>query len=462
MALTVGNLDSYFTNLISSLMVVERQPLTRLQASRDQVSVQRGVYSDLNGKLQELQSAAQALRNATDTELTVGRKAVVSNAPSGSTVLTASAASSALTSTYQISVSQLAREHRVWSDQQATADQALGLAGAFTLNGVEITAEATDSLNAIATKINAQAYASGSEVVASVVDRRLVVAAKNTGAAGSLTANETTGTVLQSLGILEDNAGQLEFVSANQQTARDAVFTIDGVQVTRSRNTGLTDVLDGLTLNLAPDAEGKVASLTVSPDTAAARTAIEAFVDKFNSVQDYLNHQTAVTSTVLNGVKTYSRGPLAGEGLFGDLRGDLFTRFLADGPAGGAFASLRSIGITLDDNLRATISDGDALDAALSANLTDARALFENVAGGIDSLLGGFTGATGGYLKTVLQSMETQLAETDVAIADLNVRLAERQQSLIDQFGQMQALLIQMSYQQQQWSSIYGSFSQSG
>jgi flagellar hook-associated protein 2 len=462
MALTVGNLDSYFVNLVNDVMAVERQPLTRLQKSRDQVSVQRGVYTDLNGKLQSLQDAVKALRDTSTTGLSVGRKAVVSNIAAGSVVLTASAEASAAAGTYQFSVTQLAREHRAWSERQATADQALGLAGTFSLNGVAIEVGAADSLNAIAAAINGKTYAAGQAVTASVVDRRLVIAAQTSGTGASITADEVAGTVLQTLGVMALDQGQLEFVDANQQTARDAIFKVDGVEVTRSQNTGLTDVVAGLTLNLAPDAEGKTATLTVSPDTAAARAAVDKFLSEFNGVQEYLASKTSVTSTTQNGVTTYTRGDLANDNIFGDLRGDLFARFLADGPAGGQYANLRAVGVTLDDNLKATVSDGETLEAALSTLPEAVQSMLEGVMAGVDGLLNNFTGATSGYMKTSLQSLENQISEADTAIADLNVRLAERQQSLIDQFGEMQAMLLEMSYRQQQWSSIYGTYSQLG
>jgi flagellar capping protein FliD len=58
--------------------------------------------------------------------------------------------------------------------------------------------------------------------------------------------------------------------------------------------------------------------------------------------------------------------------------------------------------------------------------------------------------------------MNSQITEADSQIQDWNIRLADREQSLIDQFGMLQAQIMSMAYAQQQWSSIYGSFGRYG
>ncbi len=459
MATTINGLDTYFTNLISNLMLIERQPLERLQTSRDEVKLQRNAYSDLNLKLKDLQSAAKSLRADAATAITIGRKASVASQTAGTTVLTASTASTAAAATYQISVSTLAREHRTWTNQQTAAGQALNLTGSFTLNGATITVGASDNLNSLAAAINSQTYASGQEVKASVVDRRLVIAAQHSGTAAALTAADTSGTVLRSLGVLDAGGA---FAAANQQTATDALFYVDGVPVTRSQNSSLTDVIDGVTVNLAADAVGKAATLTVSADTSPARAAVDKFVSQFNLATGYLQAKTGVVSLTDGDKPTYSRGILANDTVFGGLRDKLYFNFMSDVANSGALRNLRDIGLALDDNLQATVIDSAKLEAALSSNLDNAAPLLDAIASRLDELLGGYTGVTTGYLDRSVANFEVQLTETNAAIADMNVRLADKEDLLQRQFGEMQAVLIEMSYQQQQWSTIYGAISQLG
>jgi flagellar capping protein FliD len=105
------------------------------------------------------------------------------------------------------------------------------------------------------------------------------------------------------------------------QEAANAVFKVNGLTVTRSQNSGLTDVITGVTLNLAADAEaGKKATLTVNTDWSAARSAVDSFITKFNEVQTFIALKSSVESTTISGVTTYTRGTLADDNAFGDLR----------------------------------------------------------------------------------------------------------------------------------------------
>ncbi len=267
---SVGQLDAYFTNLISNLMTVERQPLTRLQKSRDTVTLQRNVYTDLNGKLKELQSAVSTLRDTAITSLSVGRKATTTPATSGATVLTATAAATATKAAYQVNVTALAREHRVWSNTQGSAGEALNLSGEFTVNDEAFTVAAGDSLNSLVVAINSRTYGANRGVTASVVDNRLVLTAQSMGIANSLALAETTGSPLQALGLF---SAASTINASNELAALNASFSVNGVGITRSQNTGLTDVVEGVTLALANEAAAKAADKTAAPAATSAPNA---------------------------------------------------------------------------------------------------------------------------------------------------------------------------------------------
>jgi flagellar capping protein FliD len=87
--------------------------------------------------------------------------------------------------------------------------------------------------------INKAAYATGKEVVASLIDGKLVLESKNSGTAYSIDyTGASSGTILSDLGM------------TNLQTATDAEFSVNGIFMTRSKNNGLDDVVSGLTVNL--------------------------------------------------------------------------------------------------------------------------------------------------------------------------------------------------------------------
>ncbi len=574
---SVTGLSSTFTSLITSIMAVERQPLVRLQQQRDTLNVRSGAYQDVDTKLSSLLSAVQALKSTYPSPaLVAGRSGAVSNAPTNTTVITASTSSSAAIGAYNVAVDHLAREQRVRSDQQLYADQALNRTGTFliggaasrsqstvstiadtvtafntsapldgqkelgsgsyyvetrndpdngwqfrlvnsegkavsikdgttseytsswqsitsgtfdtgrgltidfgansalyqaadrssgaarvnyTAQGASITVAASDSLNAIAAKINSGTYGEGSGVVASVIDRQLVLTAASTGTSYSISAQDTSGTVLQSLGVL---TGTGTFKN-EMQSALDAVFTVNGLSVTRSQNTGLTDVISGVTLNLAADAASKSATLTVSSDMSNARSAIQTFVDQMNEVQTYLETKTAITSFNDGVSTTYTRGSLADDNIFSDLRSDLFMTFM-NPVSSGTYQSLREIGLTINDSLQVTVSDSSKLDTALSTNLEGVTTLMDQVMGALESKLTRFTGVTGGetgYLDQAVSNFSTELSGMNLEIKDMTARLNDRELYLSNQYAQLQAQLINMSYTQQMLGSMYGGVSRS-
>src|SRR5690554_1138417 len=135
MANTIRALDPNFVLIINELMTIERQPLTRLQAQRDSISVQKAVYGDLSTKLNDLQSAVKALRSSDPSfAFSSGYSAKVTGVADGLTVLSATAGSQAVPASYQIAVETLAKAHQVRSDRQpVSASQALDLAGTFLI-----------------------------------------------------------------------------------------------------------------------------------------------------------------------------------------------------------------------------------------------------------------------------------------------------------------------------------------
>ncbi|TGL63581.1 flagellar filament capping protein FliD [Leptospira sarikeiensis] len=75
--------------------------------------------------------------------------------------------------------------------------------------------------------------------------------------------------------------------------AKDAVFTIDGIEVTRPKNEGLTDVLDGVLLNLNKKSEGPVI-VDIKVDSAKGIRLVKEFIEAYNNVLKYSKDATAV------------------------------------------------------------------------------------------------------------------------------------------------------------------------
>ena len=318
----------------------------------------------------------------------------------------------------------------------------------YTAAGVSVQVEATDTLLNVLTKINEAEQPEGRDLAATVVGKTLVFTAVNTG---------TKHTMVYSY--QADSGGDWGSTpppSPGDWDAKDAVFSVNGISLTRSRNTNLTDVVSGVTLNLAADAEGKSGTLSVNSNTSSARAAIEDFIQKFNNIQMYLESKTGVTALTTGDKTTYTRGSLADETIFSDLRSDLFMAMI-DNQSSGVYKNLREIGITINDSLVLTVSDSEALDSALNNNLDAVQSLMDSVMGTIETKLSRFTGVTGesnGYLYAALTNLNQEINDINLEIKDMNIYLANRQLYLSDQFAQLQAQMISLSYTQQTLSSI--------
>lgn len=440
---STGTLSSYFTSLITNIMTVESQPLKRAQTARDQITVRRNLFNQVNTKLKDLQASVKALLSTDASYAFESGRTTKVTAPSGSTVLTATAGSAAVVGNYAITVNSLAAVHRVNGDAQTAANTALGYAGSFTLNGVAIDVEANDTLIDVANNINNATYADGKAVRASIVDKRLVLENEYGGEGNTIAAADVSGGILQGLGVLAAGGAFAHVL----QTPTTASLTVNGLTLTRDHNSGLTDVVNGLTINLAADGLGKTAEISVGSDSTPEKTAVNDFITKFNSLQTYLTQQSAVDVSGAGGASntTYSRGPLAGEQIFTELRSTLFTSFIGTSSSTGSLKALRDIGITIDDNLKASISDTTKFEEALTTKRGDVVKLLDSVMESVNTSLGRFTG-TSGFMQQRFTSFENEQTNLTQQIADMTVRLNDRQTALTVQYSQMAVTLQMLQY----------------
>ena len=305
----------------------------------------------------------------------------------------------------------------------------------YTAAGTEVTVETDDTLLEIADKINDADQPAGRAASATIVGTQLVLSAQETG------TNHTM--------IYSDGVG-LGF--SDLQAARDASFSVNDIAFTRSGNS-ISDVINGVTFDLAADAEGKSATLSVDSDLSEARSSVEDFISEFNEVTSYIKSKSSVTKIA---EQEYARGPLADASIFSNLRSGLIQDFMSSVSNDGQYQNLREIGLTINDNLQATISDPELFQAALQDNFDDVGHLLDSVMGEIDNRLSRFTG-TGSYMNSAIDSLGTQMSELGNDIDNLEERLADKEEHLYNKYAEIQSQLASMQYSQQMWSSISSS-----
>ncbi|NMG76394.1 flagellar filament capping protein FliD [Aromatoleum diolicum] len=380
-------------SIISQLMAVERQPLARLESQQTSFQARLSAYGQVKSALSKLQDAAKALTTSTNFSAT---KASIADA----TVLSATSSASATPGVYSIQVDKLAYAQRVASS--AITEPTVGAGdltitfgsydagGAFTPDGSgaktvtlaagSTLAELRDAINAAKTGVTARVINNGT------VDQ-LVISGDASGAAKAFQISGSGG--LAGFSFDAGNPGGSTLGSI--QAAQDASLTIDGIAVTRSSNT-LTDVIDGVTLNLTKGM-GAATTITVARNDEVAKTAINDFVAAYNEVNKLLRDQSAYNA------ETKKAGTLNGDSAIRSIRNQVRDVFRDPLTGLTGATALSDIGLSFKADGSLSIDD-----TKLTAALADPT---KNVA----ELFGG-NGTISGYAKTLGDTL-TSMLESD-------------------------------------------------
>ena len=321
-----------------------------------------------------------------------------------------------------------------------TGSKAANAASAtYVAKGAAITVSSTHTLVNIAALINRGTFAEGNEVTAGVVDRRLILTANNSGTHRSIVAAHTSGTdnILLALKVVDSGGAYANVI----QAPTNAAFTVDGISITRSQNSGLTDVISGVTLNLAADAAGKNAALVVTRDTATIVAKLKALVADFNAANNYVTGQTAITKT---GDKKYTSGPLTQDSNFVGLRRNLITDLQSrvSGLTGTTFTAMSDLGVNINTTSLTATLDEAKLTAAFSSDSAGARALVNAVADRLQARLKTFTATTKGVVDASIKGITTQISDVNSRIAKGKLSITERETSLKTLYGRYQAQIM--------------------
>lgn len=465
-------------SLVSSIMAVERRPLTKLRGDESVLSVRSATFSDLKSLLSTLRSKAQALVQV-GTLSPFQAKAVTS---SNTAVATATATSAAVAGVHTLAVTQLAKSSTVVSKQLTlTGTDVVTTEGAgtksfkVTFDGtdpatsgtavtVTVTVGAGDTNSTILTNIAAAINANatlGPKVSASVVNdtsttARLVLASKATGLANKVRVADATGGGTL-LGTIQLNSETVSVGTAGgflfADTALDAKFTLDGLSITRSSNS-VSDVLTGVTINLLGVSTSD-ATLTVSADKASIKASVQAFIDAYNSAIKFLKERTGikVSTTTTAGstqVNSVTKGSLSGEltyaTLLSNLRSDVgspVSTVLAGNPS-----VLADIGITVASDGTLSISNSAKFDSAAAnpTGITDLFASSGGVATRLVARLDTFVN-TGGLIDGSISTITSKVQSVNQQIIALEDRLEKREAALRNQLVSLQSALDMLSVQ---------------
>lgn len=410
------------TNLGSVSGLPLEKILSDLQAAEDK---KLSIYTDraTGYKLRidayaQLQSALEALQTSAEVLGKTETMAAIKGSITGGTALTATvAAEGATAGQYVIEVKNLARAQSLQSGAVADRTAKHGDTGSFEVELADGTKHTIDlkgdtSLNGIVKAINAD---DKSGLRATVINdgngnNYLMLTAKDTGVQASVKNITVSGD--QSLKDL------LSFSTATDGTttgmvntkAEDAQLVINGL-VVKSGSNNVTNVIDGVTLNLTEKTEiDKPITLTLQTDTSVASKAIQDFVKTYNALQTTIKNLTAFDVQS----QPVTSQPLTGDGTTRAIQSSV-TSALQAVLGEGAARSLADLGITTDPLTRQLKLDQTKLDEVLSTNPADVTKLLTGDNGLAKNFEAAFKDVLGstGSLKTRTDGLTKSISDLD-------------------------------------------------
>ncbi|HEY8489114.1 MAG TPA: flagellar filament capping protein FliD [Thermaerobacter sp.] len=450
-----SNLD--WESLVDQLMQIERRPLLLLERRKLEIETERNAWSDIRSRLDNLQDR---IAGVLASDLFDRVRATSSDEAR----VTVEAGSAATPGQYTIEVQQLATAHAIaTADPSITADPAapLNQSGTFRITvgatSFDVTVDAGDSLNAIRDKINAAVQAAvaadpaaeADAVRAEVIGTHLVITRTHTGQ-GAIDISDVSGTVAQSLTLIDAAGAERNVLT----TGQDARFTVNGLAFTRSSNT-VSDVIQGVTLELHQAAPGQAVTVTVAWDDDAVVDAVKKFIDQYNSALSFMAQQQDYQDP--------SGGKLGGDVLLASLR-DALRRMVADPVAALAGSTgldrLSAVGITTQDKSGTLVLDEQALRDALARDRAGVQRLLagdpdpastadDGVFVRLQEAVDGWLESNTGLLDRRIDSLDDRARDYAEQMERMEYRLKLREQNLTRQFEALETLLSTLQSQEQ-------------
>jgi flagellar hook-associated protein 2 len=391
-------------SIVSQLVSLERRPITVLDQREAGVQAKITAFGTIKGALSTFQSAARGLSDA-------GRFLAYKASSGDTAVATISASSVASAASYTLDVTTLAQAQKLTATGQASSSAAIGN-GTLTFDFGTISGGAFDSETGKYTGAGFGSNGGGSKsvtidssnnslqgirdainsadigVTATIVNDgdaaapyRLVLSSETKGVSNSVKISVSGDAALSNL-LAHDPAGTQNL--AQSIAAQNATFKVDGVAISKTSNT-VTDVIEGVTFTLQKEAAST--TLSVTRDTAAVQSSVQAFVKAYNDVNKILSDASAFNAATQQGA--ILQGDSAIRGIQNQIRSTLTGSLTG---LSGNLTLLSQVGVSFQKDGSLAL-DALKLQGAIENNFSDIAGLFAAVGKGTDSLVA-FTSST--------------------------------------------------------------------
>lgn len=425
-----------YNEMISQLIAVKRRPIDILENKKTDYTDRISTYTELSTKLSDLKSISDKLKTSSDFY-------VKTSSESDSTVMDSTATGTASVGNYSVSITTLASaEKEVHNGTGLTAStDVVNSSGSdkvfqYTYGATQRTLTVADatSLDGLKDLINNDTDNPG--VTATVVNDgtnyRLIVSGNETGVTNTITID--AGTTLDGTGSTVDFTAS---AFAENKTAADADFTVDGLQISRSTNS-IGDVINGVTLTLKK--ESSSATVTVTADNDAIKEQIQEFVTAYNDVNSFISSNSLYDSG------SEESGIFVGEGTTRNVQNNLRS-LVSSNVSGlsGSLSILAQIGITTDFKYGDLLINTTTLDTKLGTNLDDIADLFQDSTGGIavqiSDYISNISSTVDGSIELRKDGLQAIIDSISDTIRNMEYRLEKTEDDMVRKFSALEQLV---------------------
>ncbi|MCL5049670.1 MAG: flagellar filament capping protein FliD [Firmicutes bacterium] len=432
--------------MVRQLVALERAPrIERIETREKAADANISALGQLKSAMSSLKTSISDLTSERSMN---SRVASVSGQPEDNPFFTASASPSAASSNYNIEISQLASGSRMQSASFGNATDAVaGGNGTMTFSAgdksFDVEIEDGASLQDIANAINRSSdnYGVSASIINTGTESFLVFDSPTSGAGNDLSVTATGLTGID--GLTDGNL-------TTQREARDAIMSVDGIEVRSSTNT-FENAIQGVSVEAKRVTTGTdfTPRLEVDIDRDGVREKIDGFIKTYNSLIDELDKLTAYAPDGKS-------GPLIGDSMVRSIRSQM-SSILGNQVAGASDSmnSLFQLGITttkegkLEFDSR-NIGGGTGeqrFDQALTQNFDDVVALFsgENgLATRMDSVIDQYTRSQG-LIDGRTNVFENQKSMADNERVQFERYMEQYEANLRQRFGALDQNIARMS-----------------
>ncbi|MCG7537116.1 flagellar filament capping protein FliD [Pseudoalteromonas sp. OOF1S-7] len=429
---------------------VDAENIPKMQAfvkKEESLKVELSALGEIKSAISKLNDTVEKLADPDN----FGKRVANITQPTSGDIISVTPTSDISVGNFDIAVKQLAQGSRAVSadgaytsiDDVVSATGGTLTFGAGADNSFTLDVTAGMTLGELRDAINASETNFG--VTANIV---------NTGtAAGSkliLTSNVSGSG--NDLTVTNDNA-ELDKVSigttggmtiATDDAARNAIITVDGLEIQSDTNT-FKDAVQDMTIKALAKSEGDdtngydTASLNVDYDRESVNTLIDEFIANYNNLIGNIGFQTRIGK------------PLNGDSSMRTLSDQLVTGLSTTLTDAGPFETIFDIGLGIDkDGYLEKSTLVRSLNEAMDSNYDDIGTAFAGeggVAKQLESLLGNYIDSSG-LIKDREDSLNGQLSDLEDDVENHEYRMTSLEERLRKQYAGLDVLIAQMQQTQ--------------